>query len=114
GFSSGAAAFLEAFAGFPPEVVRLCVSVSDEDVTDIPDDPKIEVARRPFVDDAGLESTASLARWYRSLTCLLVPSKGEGWGMHTHEAMACARPVIYAPWGGSADLIGAGSPPCGW
>lgn len=110
GFSSGIAAFMEAFSGCSPDTVKLSLSISEDDSLDIPNDPRIEVHRRKrFGSD--VTPIEDIAHWYRSLTALLVPSKGEAWGMHTHEAMACARPVIAANFGGTADLV---SPGCGW
>jgi glycosyltransferase involved in cell wall biosynthesis len=95
-------------ATFPPEIrdVRLAIKIWPDDLDQlaVPDDPRIEVITEPY-------RPPQMAAWYRSLTALLVPSKGEGWGLHTHQAMACGRPVIAAGWGGTADLV---TPATGW
>jgi glycosyltransferase involved in cell wall biosynthesis len=52
-----------------------------------PTDPRIKIVTTPM-------TMPEMAEWYRTLTCLVVPSFSEGWGLHTHECMACGRPVI--------------------
>ena len=37
---------------------------------------------------------AALADWYRSLTCYVNASYGEGFGLHLIEAMGCGVPLI--------------------
>jgi len=37
---------------------------------------------------------AALADWYRSLTCYVNASYGEGFGLHLLEAMGCGVPLI--------------------
>jgi glycosyltransferase involved in cell wall biosynthesis len=50
-------------------------------------DPRIEVVNDPL-------SPAALADWYRSLTCYVNASYGEGFGLHLLEAMGCGVPLI--------------------
>jgi glycosyltransferase involved in cell wall biosynthesis len=50
-------------------------------------DPRIEVV------NTGL-SPSALADWYRSLTCYVNASYGEGFGLHLIEAMGCGVPLI--------------------
>lgn len=45
------------------------------------------------------------AEWYRSLTALVAPSKGEGWGLIVHEAMSVGRPVLCPLYGGLAEFV---------
>jgi glycosyltransferase involved in cell wall biosynthesis len=105
GLNEGMEAFV---AAFPRSVtdVELVVKVWPDCLAWLraPDDPRIRVVTDPM-------RPSEMADWYRSLTALLVPSKGEGWGLHTHQAMAVGRPVIAAPWGGTADFW---DDRCGW
>jgi glycosyltransferase involved in cell wall biosynthesis len=50
-------------------------------------DPRVEVV------NSSLAPTA-LAAWYRSLTCYVNASYGEGFGLHLLEAMGCGVPLI--------------------
>lgn len=50
-------------------------------------DPRVEVV------NTGLPP-AALAEWYRSLTCYVNASYGEGFGLHLLEAMGCGVPLI--------------------
>jgi glycosyltransferase involved in cell wall biosynthesis len=52
-------------------------------------------------------SDARLAELYHSADCFVLPSRGEGWGMPSLEAMACALPVITTAWGGSTAFLSA-------
>jgi glycosyltransferase involved in cell wall biosynthesis len=70
----------------------------------LPPDPRITLNRTPM-------DPPMIAGWYRGLDCYVTASKGEGWGMQTHEAMACGRPVIAAPWGGTSEFW---RDDCGW
>lgn len=82
--------FLEAFPREEYPDVELIVKVWPSCVQHlgpIPADPRIRV-----VTDA--MSTRELGDLYRSSTVLLAPTRGEGWGLHTIEAMACGVPPI--------------------
>ena len=41
---------------------------------------------------------AQLGSLYRSADCLVLPTRGEGWGLPVLEAMACGLPVIATDW----------------
>jgi FkbM family methyltransferase len=42
---------------------------------------------------------------YRSADCLVLASRGEGWGMPALEGMACGLPVIATNWSAMPDFI---------
>ena len=50
-------------------------------------------------------SPQEMAQWHRDIDLLLVPSRGEGFGLITLEAMACGTPSAVTFWSGSADLV---------
>lgn len=64
----------------------------------VPDDPRIRV-----VTDA--MTTHRLADLYRECTVLLAPTRGEGWGLHTHESMSCGVPPIVPFATATADFV---------
>lgn len=98
GLNEGIWAFLDAFPDDPS--VRLKVKVWPDDLEYLsqPRDPRVEIDTTPMLP-------AQMARWYKGITCLFVPSRGEGWGLHTHQAMACGRPVIACKYSGTAEFF---------
>jgi glycosyltransferase involved in cell wall biosynthesis len=92
---------MRAFAlAFPAETdVELRVKVWPDDIMylDVPDHPRIHVHPRPL-------RPREMAHWLKNLHVYLCPSKGEGWGLITHQAMAVGRPVIAARWSGTAEF----------
>jgi glycosyltransferase involved in cell wall biosynthesis len=56
-----------------------------------------------FMDDI------AMAKWYADLTCFVSASRGEGWGLMQHQAMATGRPVIAAPWAGLTEFLNGGN-----
>jgi len=100
GLNEGMAAFARAFDRGEP--VRLEVKVLPDCVPSlrVPDDPRVRIVTRPM-------GSFEMAEWYAGLDCLFVPSKGEGWGMHSHQAMAVGRPLIAARYGGTAEFFDA-------
>jgi glycosyltransferase involved in cell wall biosynthesis len=71
----------------------------------VPDHPRI------FLDRSLLNPLA-LCYWLARLNCYLNPSKGEGWGMIGHQAMAVGRPMIASPASATVDFWSA--PEYGW
>lgn len=62
------------------------------------DDPRIHYEIR-YLDDE------KMAEWYSGLTCFVSASRGEGWGLMQHQAMATGRPVIGAIWAGLSEFM---------
>ncbi|MHA1830035.1 MAG: glycosyltransferase [Candidatus Helarchaeota archaeon] len=60
--------------------------------------PKIKLFIEPMTKE-------DLAKFYRSLDVFLFPSRGEGWGIPAHEAMACGIPIIAPRHTGLKDFI---------
>ncbi len=83
-----ARAFVEAFPGSEDVEFRVKCFPDCGDVIDkLPRDPRIKVLRAPLTDD-------EMVRWTQDLTCGVYCTRGEGWGLHIHQAMGCGRPVI--------------------
>lgn len=61
-------------------------------------DRRIKVIREPW-------STFEMADWLKTGTALLAPTKGEGVGLHTLEAMACGLPIVAPLSGATAELV---------
>lgn len=65
------------------------------------------------VNDSRIEITSDwmtdneLADWYAGLNCFVSLSRGEGWGLMQHQAMAVGRPVIASRFGGLGELLNA-------
>ncbi len=92
---------IQAFrAAFTTESVRLEIKCLPDDP--VPDfgDPRVLIRR-------GHWTAAQMAAWYRSLDLFLSASKGDGWGLHLLEAMACGTPCVTSLWSGPADYCDA-------
>jgi len=85
---------------FPKRVkdVRLVVKCFPDDPDLEVDDDRIQVLRQFW-------TRRDLSDWYASLDCFVSASKGEGWGLMQHEAMATGRPVIAVPFGGITEFF---------
>jgi glycosyltransferase involved in cell wall biosynthesis len=79
-------------------VLKVWPDCPSEAAWDVPSDPRIVVDDRILSDD-------DLATWYLSGHVYATASKGEGWGLMTHQAMACGRPVIGCAFGSAGVLI---------
>ena len=89
-------AFTSAFS--QGEDVRLHIKVLPDDPVRVPDDPRIRVNNSKM-------SPEDLATWYNSATAFVSTSRGEGWGLHLHEAMACGVCPIACEFGGQAEFF---------
>jgi glycosyltransferase involved in cell wall biosynthesis len=94
GHVEGMRAFRAAFEG--RDDVALEVKCWPDDPAPDFGDSRIKIVRQPMTD-------AELAAWYGSLDLYLDPSMGEGWGMQTHEAMACGATVATTLWSGRTE-----------
>ena len=50
-------------------------------------------------------SETEMATLYRSASCFVSATRGEGFGMAFLEALACGLPIIVTGWGGHLDFI---------
>ncbi|CUG94242.1 glycosyltransferase-like, putative [Bodo saltans] len=50
-------------------------------------------------------SEPDVARLYRTTDAFVLPTKGEGWGLPTMQAMSMGKPVISTAWGGQVDFM---------
>lgn len=64
-------------------------------------DPRIEVTHASL-------TPAQLADWYRSLTCYVNASYGEGFGLHLLEAMGCGVPLVSTTFSAVGEVFDAG------
>lgn len=94
---------------FPNERdVRLRIKIHKDCELKEPDDLRIDVIRHTL-------TLGELRDWYCSGHVFVSAARGEGWGLHQHQAMSCARPVIAAPWAGLGAFIDDHcSYPCGY
>jgi glycosyltransferase involved in cell wall biosynthesis len=95
------AAFKLAFPG--GEIATLELKLFDDCYIPAFDDNRINVLTRTITD-------REMAAWYNTLDCFVSLSKGEGWGLHVQEAMACGVPVIAPSYSGLADMVKDGVP----
>lgn len=95
GIESAVGSFLEAFKN--RDDVRLRIKLHEDCRVDLPEDPRIMLSRG-FLDWKGMRE------WYASLDVFLCLSKGEGWGLHAHQAMAVGRPVIAPRFSGLSEF----------
>ncbi len=98
GLSEVMHAFVRAFPSTPD--VRLEVKCWPDCLNrlDVPDDSRIRIVTDCWTRE-------ELSGWYDRITCYVTASKGEGWGLHTLEAMTHGRPVIATRWSGTAEFF---------
>ncbi len=91
--------FLLAFPGRTD--VRLKVKITPRSpMVNTHGDSRIEVVNTSL-------SPAALADWYRSLTCYVNASYGEGFGLHLLEAMGCGVPLISTTFSAVGEVFDA-------
>jgi len=105
GLSEAIRAFLDAFpTGRESVELRVKVWPGEDAKAPQTDDPRI-------VYETEAIPAGKVSQWYEGITCLFAPSKAEGWGLHSLEAMSRGRPVIAARYSGTAEYFDAS---CGW
>lgn len=98
GLNEGMAAFVKAFPKRADVALEVKVWPDCVAALKIPSDRRIKIITDPM-------RPHEMAEWYGGLHCYFVPSKGEGWGLHTLQAMACARPIIATKYSGTAEFF---------
>lgn len=85
---------------FPKRVkdVRLVIKCYPDDPDLNFDDDRIKLMKAFWTRN-------QLAKWYEKIDCFVSASKGEGWGLMQHEAMATGRAVIAVPFGGITEFF---------
>lgn len=96
GFPDVIAAFLKAFPDDPDCFLE--IKCYRDCHVSRPTDPRIRLVQDALTDEG-------LADWYRSLNLFVSASRGEGWGLCPHQAMACGRPVAAPLWGGHKEYM---------
>jgi glycosyltransferase involved in cell wall biosynthesis len=94
-FAAGIRAFVAALGDRPD--AELEVKVFEHCAVDADGHPRVRINRTPM-------TPPEMADWTRGRHVLFVPSRGEGWGLHSHQALAVGRPLIAALWGGTAEF----------
>lgn len=70
-----------------------------------PDDPDLDFDDDRIFLSKEFWNRKQLAMWYAKLDCFASASRGEGWGLMQHEAMATGRAVIAVPFGGITEFF---------
>lgn len=99
-------AFVAAFPVPDEEDVRLEVKCWPDDVTS-----QSHLAQPGITYRRSAWPQSRLAEWYGEIDVLVSASRGEGWGLMPHQAMACGTPVALVPWSG---VTAYWTPACGW
>lgn len=96
GFDNVIAAFTLAFGNDQTAYLRIKLGEDDP----VPDvfSGRIQYIRERLSQDR-------LVQLYQTATCYINGSRGEGWGYHIHEAIACGCPVISTYWGGVTEFL---------
>lgn len=70
-----------------------------------PDDPELDFEDDRIFLSREFWNRKQLSLWYSKIDCFASASKGEGWGLMQHEAMATGRAVIAVPFGGITEFF---------
>jgi glycosyltransferase involved in cell wall biosynthesis len=65
----------------------------------------LAVAGYPVVVITATLSDGAMAELYRDADLLVLPHRGEGFGLPLLEAMACGTPVLTTAWSGPLDFV---------
>lgn len=91
---------IEAFKlAFPnKEPVQLRLKLFDDCYVPTFDDERISAITHTYSDK-------EMVMLYHNLDCFISLARGEGWGLHVQEALACGTPVIAPAYSGLADIV---------
>lgn len=85
---------------FPREDARLLVKCHPGDGVIDPGDTRVQFCPEMLTE-------RQMGDWFRSIDAYVSASRGEGWGLFQHQALACGRPVIGPLFGGLEDFCAA-------
>lgn len=92
--------FLKAFLEeFPNESIRILVRSSSHLPTQFPNDARIQIIN-------GVLSLHQMREYYNSIDLLVLPTRGEGFGLTPLEAMSCGCCVAVTDFGGCREYLG--------
>lgn len=100
GYRKGVDILVEAFksAFQHNDDVKLIIKSRDTRWLPVIDDDRITVLDVDFSDEM-------LANFYKTIDCLVLPTRGEGFGVPPLEAAACGTPALVTRWSGPVDYI---------
>ena len=91
-------AFQVAFPNTFDDSVQLWIKTQPNTALKPVGDPRVKIFAEHF-------SQKQMHEWYSKLSIYVNPSRGEGWCMPMHEAMAVGRPFISTNWGGPTEYL---------
>lgn len=83
----------------PDDQVRFVIHSTNLTETNVPKNPWIDISTKPKTNE-------EMADLYRSLDLLVLPTRGEGFGLTALEAMACGTCVAVTHWSSPVDFLG--------
>lgn len=102
GARKGITDVIAAFQELTQDGIRLRIKVRPCDPMPLIDDPRIDVVHMNMPDQ-------QLADWFQSIHVFVSASRGEGWGLLQHQAMATGRPLIACRFAGLKEFFHPGT-----